>query len=90
MQVTRETVMPNLKEKVTRTRNYQERSVPKFLKKIFFILEENKHSEYVAWSGDGNAMIVKKPKEFAEKVLPLYFKHNNLASFIRQVSLEFQ
>ena len=30
-------------------------------------------------------IIIKKPLEFADEVLPLYFKHNNLASFIRQV-----
>ena len=81
----RENSLLNGNEKMNRTKSYQERSVPKFLKKVFYILEENKHNEYVSWSSDGTVMIVKKPTEFAEKVLPLYFKHNNLASFVRQV-----
>jgi hypothetical protein len=70
-----------------RARHYQERSVPKFLKKIFSILEENKYSQYVSWSDDGSALIIKNPTEFAEKVLPLYFKHGNFSSFIRQLNM---
>ena len=75
----------NPKNKPSRVRNSQERSVPKFLKKIFHILEENKHNELVSWTHDGLAIVIKKPTEFAENILPLYFKHNNFASFIRQV-----
>ena len=71
--------------KSPKTRHFQERSVPKFLKKVFHILEENKHNDFVSWTSDGLAIVIKKPTEFAEKVLPLYFKHGNFASFIRQV-----
>lgn len=70
-----------------RVRSIQEKSVPKFLRKVFHILEENKHSEYVSWSHDGEAIVIKKPIEFAEKVLPCFFKHNNLASFVRQLNM---
>lgn len=71
--------------KLSNTRSYQERSVPKFLKKIYYILEENKFNDLLSWSNDGLALIIKKPTEFANRVLPLYFKHNNFSSFIRQV-----
>ena len=73
------------KSKVGKFHNYQERSVPKFLKKLYYILEENKHQELISWNETGTALIIKKPIEFAEKVLPMYFKHSNFASFIRQV-----
>ena len=85
MQSNNKGIPSDLSERNTRTKSHQERSVPKFLKKFFYILEENKHIEFVSWSNDGTVMIVKKPTEFAEKVLPLYFKHNNFASFVRQV-----
>lgn len=70
-----------------RARNYQERSVPKFLKKIFSFLEENKFNQYVSWNDDGTALIIKKPTDFAVKVLPSYFKHGNFSSFIRQLNM---
>jgi heat shock transcription factor 1 len=71
----------------TRFRSVQEKSIPKFLRKVFHLLEENKHNEYASWSHDGAAIVIKKPTEFAEKVLPCYFKHNNLASFVRQLNM---
>jgi hypothetical protein len=61
--------------------------VPKFLKKIFSILEENQFNEYVSWNDDGSAMIIKRPTDFANKVLPMFFKHNNFSSFIRQLNM---
>jgi hypothetical protein len=72
---------------IPRVRHCQERSVPKFLKKIFSILEENRFNEYVSWSHDGTALVIKKPTDFAIKVLPLYFKHGNFSSFIRQLNM---
>jgi hypothetical protein len=65
----------------------QEKSVPKFLRKVYYMLENNQHSEHVSWSNDGKALVVKKPTEFANEVLPCYFKHNNLASFVRQLNM---
>ena len=73
--------------RVSNSRASQERSVPKFLKKVYHILEENRHNELLSWSNDGMALIIKRPTDFAKKVLPLYFKHNNFSSFIRQVLL---
>jgi hypothetical protein len=76
-----------LSSKITRTRHIQERSVPKFLKKIFSFLEEDQFNEYVSWNENGSAMIIKKPTDFANKVLPMFFKHNNFSSFIRQLNM---
>jgi hypothetical protein len=79
----------NLSQKRTTQVNTrtQEKSVPKFLRKVYYMLEDNQHSEYVSWSNDETALVVKKPTEFANKVLPCYFKHNNLASFVRQLNM---
>lgn len=50
------------------------------------LLRKNpEYGEIISWNEDGKAFKVKKPNEFAEKVLPKYFKTNNFASFVRQV-----
>ncbi|OQR94162.1 HSF-type DNA-binding [Achlya hypogyna] len=38
-----------------------------------------------AWSNNGRSFVVKSPKAFEKTMLPLYFKHNNFASFARQL-----
>jgi len=61
--------------------------IPLFIDKTFNILEEGKFSEIIDWNKEGSALEIKKPKEFCKKVLPLYFKHKNLTSFIRQLNM---
>jgi len=51
------------------------------------MLEENKFSDYISWSDDGKALLIKKPTDFAAEVLPLFFKHSNFSSFIRQLNM---
>lgn len=62
-------------------------SVPAFLLKTYEILEDNKCSDIISWNKDGTAFIVKKVNEFSEEILPKYFKHNNFASFVRQLNM---
>ncbi|XP_073532047.1 heat shock factor protein 2-like isoform X2 [Phyllobates terribilis] len=61
-------------------------SVPKFLTKIWSLVEDPRNSEYICWSQDGNSFIVLDEERFAKEILPRHFKHNNMASFVRQLN----
>ena len=41
----------------------------------------------VRWSDSGDSIIISDINMFSEKVLPVYFNHNNYSSFIRQLNM---
>jgi hypothetical protein len=64
------------------------KQTPAFLEKLFDILEENScYSHLISWQPDGNSFLIKKVNEFSEIVLPKYFKHSNIQSYIRQLNM---
>jgi len=64
-----------------------EESIPCFIRKTYKILEDDKYSDIISWNPEGTAIIIRNPTEFAQTTLPIYFKHNNLNSFIRQLNM---
>ena len=50
------------------------------------MLEEKGLSEIVSWSDGGDSFVIKDQNEFSKHVLPKHFKHNNFASFVRQLN----
>lgn len=59
----------------------------KFVQKLIEILSNNSLKRIVKWSEDGNNIEILNQREFTDKVLPLYFKHNNYSNFIRQLNM---
>lgn len=62
-------------------------NVPSFLLKTYEIVDEPAYDDIVSWNKAGDAFIIFQTNEFCEKVLPLYFKHKNLSSFVRQLNM---
>nr|NP_001071737.1 HSF protein [Ciona intestinalis]BAE06503.1 Ci-HSF [Ciona intestinalis] len=62
-------------------------TVPTFLLKLINLLQEPDYKEYVSWNEDGTAFTVHDQGNFAKHVLPVYFKHNKFASFVRQLNM---
>jgi len=65
----------------------KENPVSSFIRKTYNILEEKRFPEVIDWNEEGTALMILKPKEFCSKVLPKYFKHSQLTSFVRQLNL---
>jgi hypothetical protein len=61
--------------------------VASFIKKTYDLLEDKSQSDIVCWSDCGNFLVIKNIQEFSQKVLPVYFKHSNMNSFIRQLNM---
>mmetsp|Transcript_22277 Transcript_22277/g.52441 ORF Transcript_22277/g.52441 Transcript_22277/m.52441 type:complete len:950 (-) Transcript_22277:261-3110(-) len=51
-----------------------------------FELIENAPPEICTWTKGGRAFIVHSHEEFRQKLLPMYFGHNVMRSFVRQLS----
>ncbi|XP_010547515.1 PREDICTED: heat shock factor protein HSF24-like [Tarenaya hassleriana] len=64
-----------------------QRSVPApFLTKTYQLVDDPTTDDVVSWNQDGTAFVVWKIADFARDLLPCFFKHNNFASFVRQLN----
>lgn len=63
------------------------KQIPPFVQKLNSFLENGKNTDLIRWSDDGNSFIVLDEDEFAKTLIPELFKHNNYASFVRQLNM---
>lgn len=62
-------------------------TVPSFLLKTYEIVNDESLNHIVRWNEAGDAFLIVKTHDFCEQVLPMYFKHKNLSSFVRQLNM---
>ncbi|EGR30077.1 hypothetical protein IMG5_142700, partial [Ichthyophthirius multifiliis] len=62
-------------------------TVPTFLLKTYEMLENQNYQDIVCWNEDGKSFLIRKQNAFRDQLLPQYFKHNNYASFVRQLNM---
>ena len=58
-----------------------------FLQKTFDILSNPDLDSIISWNSSGTLFLVKNVTDFCDQVLPVYFKHSNYASFVRQLNM---
>ncbi|KAJ1304494.1 hypothetical protein OPQ81_005640 [Rhizoctonia solani] len=74
---------PNLSEVIVPT----EEESTAFISKLYHILSRPEYSKYLAWNESGDAFLLMNATEFAQQVLPRFFRHSNISSFVRQLRL---
>ncbi|XP_021342117.1 heat shock factor protein-like isoform X2 [Mizuhopecten yessoensis] len=62
-------------------------NVPAFLTKLWALVENPTCDDLISWDQTGNSFHVYEQARFSKEILPLYFKHSNIASFIRQLNM---
>lgn len=60
---------------------------PAFVMKVWSMVNDPENQEYIRWNDDGLTFQVYHREEFMKSILPKYFKHNNFASFVRQLNM---
>lgn len=66
-------------------RNFQRRASP-FVLKIYEMLADIQFKSLISWSNNGTSFIIHDNHKFAVEVLPRFFRHNNISSFICQLN----
>lgn len=61
--------------------------VPAFLAKLWKLVEDPETDNLICWSPNGKSFFIKNQAKFARELLPHYYKHNNMASFVRQLNM---
>ena len=60
--------------------------LPVFLVKLLRMLEDESLDEMICWDPSGTSFHICDAPRFCDNVLPHYFKHRNLNSFVRQLN----
>eukprot|EP00594_Rhizosolenia_setigera_P007871 CAMPEP_0178968862 /NCGR_PEP_ID=MMETSP0789-20121207/18507_1 /TAXON_ID=3005 /ORGANISM="Rhizosolenia setigera, Strain CCMP 1694" /LENGTH=496 /DNA_ID=CAMNT_0020654873 /DNA_START=47 /DNA_END=1537 /DNA_ORIENTATION=+ len=60
-------------------------NIPIFLQKTYHMIQTC-NTDIAGWAEDGLSFVVKDPEIFASEIIPQFFKHNNFASFVRQLN----
>ncbi|XP_059655312.1 heat stress transcription factor A-8 [Cornus florida] len=61
--------------------------VPAFLSKCYEMVDDQSTDGLISWSSSDDSFVIWNAPEFSSALLPNYFKHNNFASFIRQLNI---
>lgn len=62
-------------------------NIPAFLSKLWKIVNDPEIDKIIGWSADGRSFVIKDQAQFWYNILPVYYKHNNMSSFVRQLNM---
>ncbi|KAF8426702.1 hypothetical protein EV426DRAFT_687689 [Tirmania nivea] len=62
-------------------------NIPPFVQKLSQFVNDPKCDHLIRWSPSGTSFLVLDEDEFSKTLIPDLFKHNNYASFVRQLNM---
>jgi len=62
-------------------------NVPAFLAKHWKMVDNPDTDDLISWTEQGSSFLIKTQSQFAKTLLPYYYKHSNMASFVRQLNM---
>ncbi|KRT84852.1 hypothetical protein AMK59_1172, partial [Oryctes borbonicus] len=62
-------------------------NVPAFLSKLWRMVNDPTTDHLISWSSGGKSFIIQNQAQFWYELLPVYYKHNNMSSFVRQLNM---
>lgn len=65
----------------------QPRNTTLFISKLWKLVNDPTIDDQVSWNESGTSFIIKHQMEFCCAILPQYYKHNNMSSFVRQLNM---
>ncbi|KAJ2787191.1 Flocculation suppression protein [Coemansia interrupta] len=58
-----------------------------FVSKLYAMVADSSTDSLISWVAEGDCFKVTDPVGFSRNVLPVYFKHGNWQSFVRQLNM---
>jgi hypothetical protein len=58
-----------------------------FIGKLFSMVNDLCNQHLISWSSTGNTFFIYNAPRFSQEILPIYFKHSNYSSFVRQLNM---
>ena len=62
-------------------------TVPPFLAKLWKMVNDPESDNLITWGDAGDSFVILHQASFLENILPNYYKHSNLASFVRLLNM---
>ncbi|XP_017770603.1 PREDICTED: heat shock factor protein isoform X2 [Nicrophorus vespilloides] len=58
-----------------------------FLNKLWKMVNDPSTNHLICWAPTGSSFIIQNQAQFWYELLPVYYKHNNMSSFVRQLNM---